>query len=214
MKFSSFIFSLFCATLLISSCKKDTITYTFEGYVFSNLNSASLSEVTVNIGQKTFDGTVASATFANDGNSSTNSSGYYEITFAREKVVEFKVDFSKNNYFDVSIEISSSEVSTEEPKIVDQTMDAKAWVNFKLKNIGGMTTDEFVLVKYNFREGCQNCATNGYSYFDGIVDSNFTNITTAGVFTKYSYKAPGSSVYIQDSVFATPFDTSFVTINY
>src|SRR5687768_185881 len=89
------------ALLLVTSCKKDPIQYTFSGTVTESVNHATLGDVYVAISQRIYDGTVASSFFNAAGNASTASDGTYEISFDREKVFEFKVEMSKPGYFDV-----------------------------------------------------------------------------------------------------------------
>jgi len=210
--FSKFILS--ALPFLFFSCEKDPIQYTFQGSITESVNMTSLSGVNVDISQKTYQNNVASAFFINAGSATTDANGYYEISFNREKVVEIKIDLVKSGYFDEEIILASSQLTTEVPNITDKTMEPKSWVTFHIKNLGGLTTDEFTVVHYNFREGCAGCTTNEYFYYSGIVDSTFTYTTTGGKYANYSYKTPTGSTYIQDSVYTTLFDTAFVDLNY
>ena len=199
---------------LMTSCKKDPIQYTFQGTIKESVNLANLSGVSVDISQKTYDGNVASVFFNSVGSLTTDANGFYEISFDREKVVEFKIDLFLNGYFDVEEIINSSETTTENPNVFNFTLEPKSWIRFNLTNIDGAIADEFTMIHYNFREECAGCTTNDYYYYYGIVDSTFTYTTTGGQYTRYSYKTPGGAVYIQDSVYTTLFDTVVVNLNY
>lgn len=198
----------------LAGCKKDPIQYTFKGTVTESVNGSTLSDVAVEVSQRVYNGSVASAYFNTAGTATTGADGAYEIIFDREKVFEFKVAMSRSGYFDVAEIIGSADVTTDDPNVVDYAMEPKAWLTFHLKNIGGLTTDEFTMIHYNFRTGCSGCTTNNYFYYTGIVDSTFTITTTGGVYAKYSYKNPGGSLYQNDSAYMTPFDTVLVNINY
>lgn len=206
-------FALFLLSLLFS-CKKGPILYTFQGTLQESVNATNLSGVDVKIAQKTYDGNVSSAFFNSVGSLITDANGYYELSFEREKVVEFKIELLKNGYFALVDIINSSEVTTAEPNIFNYTLEPKSWIRFNLMNLGGLTSDEFTMIHYNFREDCDGCTTNEYYYYYGSVDSTFTYTSTGGEFVRYSYKTPGSSVYIQDSVYTTLFDTVDVNLNY
>jgi hypothetical protein len=196
------------------SCKKETIQYVFEGAVTESVNNAALGGVDVTVSQRVYDGNVASSFFNAAGSSTTTADGAYHVNFDREKVVEFKIELSKDGYFDQEEIIVSGEVVPEDPNIYNYTMEPMAWIRFNLVNFGGLTSDDFTMIRYNFREGCSGCTTNGYFHYYGQVDSTFTFTTTGGIYTRYSYLNPGASLYNNDSIYTTPFDTVDVNINY
>lgn len=209
-------YKLLFSVLILSatSCKKDPIQYTFSGTITESSNGTSLSNVSVEVLQRTYNGSVASAYFNSAGSTTTAADGTWEVSFDREKVFEFKINIVEDGYFDVSEIISSSEVSTDETEVINYALEPKSWLSFHLKNFGGLPTDEFTIIYYNFREGCDGCTTNDYHYFMGEVDTTFHILTTGGVYAKYAYKNPGSVVYFTDSVYVPPLDTVGVTINY
>lgn len=204
----------FALVALSTACKKDPIQYTFSGNVDESASNSNLSGCEVDLKQKLYDGTVASNFYSTAGSFTTGSDGNYEISFEREKVVDFKITFSKDGYFTEEQIIQSADVSTEEPKVVNETLDPKSWLTFHLVNIGGLTTDEFTMIHYNFRTGCEGCTINDYFYYNGIIDTTFTITTTGGVYAKYARNNPGSATWTTDSAFMTPFDTVLVNINY
>lgn len=211
---TSLFFVGMIALTVLPGCKKKTIQYTFQGHVTESVNQTALSGVNVEVSQRVYNGTVASAYFNTAGSATTASDGNYTIVFDRDKVFEFKIEMQKAGYFDFAEVIGSADVSTDEPKVTNHAMEPQSWVTFHLTNIGGMTTDEFTMVRYNFRTGCDGCTTNDYFFYNGIVDSVFTISSTGGVYARYSYKTPGSSFYQNDSVYMTPFDTVLVNLSY
>lgn len=214
-RFSKINFLFFAVTItLLNSCKKEPIQYTFAGTVTESTNGNTLAGVNVAISQRVYEGNVASSFFNSAGLATTGSDGYWEMTFDREKVFEFRITTSKSGYFESEKIMSSAEVAVDETKIINEVMEPKSWVKFHLVNVSGLSTDIFTMIHYNFKTDCSGCTTNDYHYYEGVVDSTFNIITTGGVYTKYSYKNPGSSIYTQDSVFTTPFDTVQVNINY
>jgi hypothetical protein len=199
---------------VVSSCKKEPIQYVFEGTVTESVSNSALGGVDVTVSQRVYDGNVASSFFNTAGSSTTASAGTYHINFDREKVVEFKIELTKDGYFEQEEIIVSGDIVPEDPNIYDYTMEPKSWIRFNLMNFGGLTTDDFTMIHFNFREACDGCTTNGYFHYYGQVDSTFTFTTTGGVYTRYSYLNPGATMYNHDSVYTTPFDTVDVNINY
>lgn len=208
---------LVCAILLsclLSACKKDPIQYTFAGNVTESVNGSALSSVNVAISQRVYEGNIASSFFNTAGLATSGSDGYWEMTFDREKVFEFKIAMTKSGYFDSEQIISSGDVLVDETKIINETLEPKSWVKFHFVNMSGLSTDLFTMIHYNFKTGCTGCSTNDFHYYEGVVDSTFSVVTTGGIYTRYSYKNPGAAIYIQDSIYTTPFDTVEVNINY
>jgi hypothetical protein len=209
-----FSVSLIAISCSLNSCKKEPIQYTFGGTVTESVNGSVVSGANVTVSQRVYEGNVASSFFNSAGLATSGSDGKWEMTFDREKVFEFKVAITKSGYFDSEQIISSGDVAVDETKIINETLEPKSWIKFHIVNMSGMTTDLFTMIHYNFKTGCSGCTTNDYYYYEGIVDSTFSILTTGGVYTKYSYKNPGAAIYIQDSVYTTPFDTVAVNINY
>ena len=198
----------------LGSCKKKDLTYSFKGTVIESASGAGLSDVSVKLYQVLFDQSSANSNFQLAGEVSTDGSGNYEIVIDRQKALQFKVAFRKNGFFTEEVVISSSDVSTEEAKEVNQYMDAESWIVFDIYNASPDISDQLTLVKYNFREGCLGCTTNDYAYFYGPVDTTITIHTTAGIYTRFTYKDEVSSLITEDSVLTVPFDTVFYSINY
>lgn len=210
----NFAVSIVAFSCSLISCKKDPIQYTFAGTVSESVNGTALTSVNVDISQRVYEGNVASSFFNSAGLATSGNDGYWEMTFDREKVFEFKVSMTKSGYFDSEQIISSGDVAVDETKIINETLEPKSWIKFHLVNMSGMSTDLFTMIHYNFRTGCTGCTTNEYFYYEGNIDSTFTVLTTGGIYTRYSYKNPGAALYLQDSVYTTPFDTVEVNINY
>lgn len=209
----NFLFLMAAATFF-GSCKKDPIQYTFAGIVTESNTGIALANANVSVSQRIYEGNVASNFFNSAGLATTGSDGRWEVSFDREKVFEFKLTTNKSGYFESEQIISSGDVLVDETKMVNTILEPKSWIKFHLVNVSGFPTDVFTMIHYNFKTGCSGCTTNDYHYYEGIVDSTFSVTTTGGVYTKFSYKNPGAALYIQDSVFTTPFDTVQVNINY
>lgn len=196
------------------SCKKDSIQYTFEGLVIQNHNGVALNNVAISIYQKVFNSSVSNGNFALAGTTTTDASGNYNMSFDREKVTEFKINFMKNGFFSHDIILSSADVSTENNNKVDHTMDAKSWVQFDITNVlPSGSSDELQMIFYTYRKGCEQCIESDFHYLEGIIDSTLIYQNTGGEYLKFTYIVVGGQ-NTTDSVYMTPFDTAFYSINY
>ncbi|UKN02150.1 hypothetical protein K6119_01290 [Paracrocinitomix mangrovi] len=194
--------------LILASCKKDPIQYTFEGNVNYIPDQQALSGVAVEVSQKLFNNSVSSSNFSFAGSSTTDASGNYSISFARDKATEFKVIFKKDGYYKEEILLYSTNVTADHPNVVDTGMDAQSWVQFHVQNaVPSSQTDEIKLVFYTYRTGCENCIEQDYNIINGIVDSTITYSNTADQYLKFTvFNVTGGQTFT-DSVYMTPFDT-------
>lgn len=202
------------AGLLVISCKKKDLQYTFKGNVIETVNGTPLSGAEVSLYQVQFDASAANSNFQFAAKSTTDGSGNYEIIVDREKVIDFKVNFKKSGYFQEEYIIGSDNVSVEEPYVINHQMDAVAYFVIDIKNNSPLADDVLTLVKYNFREGCNACTENNYAYFEGAVDTTLIYQTTAGVYTRFAYKDESTGMVTNDSLYTIPFDTVFYSIVY
>lgn len=209
----SFLF-LGISMMLIASCKKNNITYTFSGQVTTSETGSGLSGVDINVYQVIFSSSAANSNFQFAGSTITDASGNYTVTIDREKVIDFKLNMDKDGYFKKDFIIPSSDVTTDEENIWNHEMDPESWVVFNITNGTPVVDDQLTFVKYNFREDCQDCGTNEYLYFEGEVDTTLKYRTTGGVYARFSYKDELSSTIVFDSVLTVPSDTVFYDIIY
>lgn len=206
---------LSCLFLVLASCKKDPIQYTFEGTISRNIGLTALEGVDVEISYKPFNGAVTSNNFVVGGTAVTDANGYYQIIFEREKSTEFVVELRKDGYFPVDVELLSSAISSENPNEVNATMDAQAFVQFNIQNTApSNASDNLQLIFYTYRTGCDGCITTDYNYFDGIVDTVVTYQNTAGQYLKFTYVDVNAGQSTTDSLYMTPFDTTYYSILY
>jgi len=210
-----FISTLLFASFVPISCNKDSnIEYEFEGTITGSLSDAPISGVSVRISQKTINGGVSSNEFNLIGSASTDASGKFNIIFDREMVTEFQLSFRKDNYFNLNIIESSSNVSTAEVNIYNELLEPKSWITFDIENTFPNAGDHFKLFTQTFREGCQECAENKNMDFYGPLDTTFTYATTAGEYVKFTYINVTEGTSTTDSIYTVPFETIIYPIIY
>lgn len=202
------------ASIVPTSCNKDTIRYDFDGQITGSLTDVPISGVDITISQKIVqNGTTADGhSFA--GSDVTGANGQFSISFDREMVTEFLLEFEKDNYFPLEILESSANVTTDGLNTYNEKLEPQSWVKFDIENTWPMATDHFKFIIHNFREGCQDCAENSLREFYGTLDTVFTYVTTAGEYARFTYINVTSGMSHTDSIYTTPFDTTTYTITY
>ena len=200
---------------LIASCKKDTIQYTFQGLVSESISTQPLEGVDITINQKPFNNSITSAFYQEAASTITNSNGIFDVTFDRVKVTEFLIEIEKEGYFDYETVLNSDDVSSQNINFLSAQLDAKSWIEFDIKNVlPNDISDDFTLIFYNYREDCDECAVTDYNYMPGVIDTTFKIVSTAGQFFNFTYIDVESGNSYHDSIFMTPFDTTYYSIVY
>jgi len=196
------------------SCNKGPIQYTFEGTITESVSQSAAEGVEILLYQKLVNNGVASNSFSFATSTTSDIGGNYLMAINREKVTAFRLEFEKTNYFPVKIEVSSADITTENPNEFSEELEAISWVNFQLKNTFPEDTDHFKLITQTFREDCEGCAVNAVADFYGPLDTSFTYATTAGEYVKFIYVNVTESTSTFDSIYTTPFETIVYPIIY
>ena len=215
MKLTPLVCFKFSAILIIAfSCKKDPIQYVFEGKITESFAGASLPGVSLKINQKLIKNGTTSENFTVATSTESDASGQYAVSFNREMISEFQFKFSKENYFPVEFNSSSSNFTTDGSNVVNQTLDPMSWISFDLLNEFGEDTDHLKLITQTFREDCDGCTENTTYNIFGTIDSTITFPTTGGTYARFVYINVTTGFSLIDSVYATPFETIVYPIVY
>ncbi len=196
------------------SCNKGPIQYTFEGIITESVSKSALDGVEIRLYQKLVNNGVASNSFELATSTTSDGGGNYLMAIDREKVTSFRIEFEKTNYFPLEIEVSSADITTEDPNEFSQELEAISWVTFQLKNNFPSDDDHFKLITQTFREDCEGCAVNAVLDFYGPLDTSFTYATTAGEYVKFIYVNVTAASSTFDSIYTTPFETIVYPIVY
>lgn len=197
--------------LLFSACKKDPIEFTIKGTVSDETFSQSFSGASVKL-YATDAGTV-------DGNlllsTTTNSAGEYSFTFERDKYESFDLVFEKSNYFTIESEIPFSDLTTEEDNVFDYSTTAKSWMKFVITNTGSAAaTDECKIYKSDGKVNCNECCSQGFSYFYGDIDTTFYCVNDGNTNYGFSYTIVQTGQNSTENFVTDAFDTTEFVISY
>ncbi|MGM0480020.1 MAG: hypothetical protein ACQERC_12435 [Bacteroidota bacterium] len=191
-------------------CRKNEVTIEIKGIINSSLDGSGLAGVNVNLYTKplgsSFDDLAESV--------QTDSEGSYAFEINNDKYENVRLHFEKENYFDINHTIPYSDLSTSNANTYDFQMKAQSWTAFVIKNNQPDSSDEFKLLKDTGKEDCESCCENGFYYYYGDVDTTVLCPNDANRYMKFYYWVNGNESNGMDSVYNTPFDTTYYEFNY
>lgn len=203
-------FSVALLLLVHLGCRKNEVTIEIEGILTNSLNGSGLDGVSVDLYTKplgsTFDELAKST--------QTNSDGSYAFKIKNNKYESVRIHFEKENYFTIDHTVPFSELSTSNTNTLDFEMKAQSWTAFVIKNNQPDPSDEFKLLKDTGKEDCETCCENGFYYYYGDVDTTVVCPNDADRYMRFYYWVNGNESNGMDSVYNTPFDTTYYEFNY
>ncbi|WP_027418455.1 hypothetical protein [Crocinitomix catalasitica] len=203
---------LFTSAFLLVACKKnEPIQYTFLGNVTDEFTGEQIPDAEINFSQLLI---ANSFNFVEIGGVNTDQFGVYEMAFNRDKSTEIHIEVKKDNHFPHIENVFTSELSTENTNFKNFALETKSFVQFKIKNLYPEDDDSFNLVLKHFKEDCDECATNGSQSYFGELDTVLNYVTTGNRYVEFVYVNLKTGIAKVDSIYTTPFDTSYYSIVY
>ena len=203
-------FALTICTILLTGCNKGKTEFTLKGVLTDSTFGQTLSGANV----KLYEIEAGTLTSTLIGQSTTDASGSYSFTFARNQAESYTLVAEKGNYFAIDETIFFSDMSIEQDNIRNYSTTAKAWVKLRFKNEApAEATDLLSYQKQSGKSDCPECHPDTEQYLTGIVDT-VINCTTDGNTTfSYLYNVIGGSQGVK-TVNAVALDTTEITLNY
>lgn len=208
-------YTVFALVLLLSlglgACKKKKISYTIEGIVTDASYSQPLSGATVQIfgapaGSSSPSQLIETVT--------TGSDGKYSFTFDRDKIEQYAIIVSKNQYFGATTNFTAESLSTTETNTRNISTTAKSWVKLRFVNLNPDAADELKYVRQNGKNGCEECCIGGEQFLYGAVDTTIYCINDGNTTYSYYYWVLNTPINGPKSIVTQPFDTVELLLNY
>ena len=148
----------------------------------------------------------------------TSNDGNYEFTVEQENVSGYRLDFTKKNYFDNSVDVKPSNLQVNVPFTVNIDFIPIANVKLNVKNTSPQGADDEIRFHFtNIDVKCKDCWNNdvivgtgpSYSFSDIKQLSGAKKIIISWVVTK-----KGNQHIYQDTIESKAFDTVTFNINY
>ena len=201
-------YTVFALILLLGiglgACKKKKITYTVEGIVTDASYSQPLSGATVQLY-----GTPAGSSTPSQliGTVTTGSDGKYSFTFDRDKIEQYAIIVSKNQYFEITNSFTAESLSSTETNTRNISTTAKSWVKLRFVNLMPDAADELKYIRQTGKSGCAECCYGGDQFLYGAVDTAIYCINDGNTTYSYYYWVLNTQNNGPKSIVTQPFDT-------
>ncbi len=223
LKFSQgkFLFSLFAIIItacLFYSCKKDEDKIIISGKVIDPNQNISVQNVKVELLAQKIESGTWSTNYSLLETDNTVNEGEFYFSIAPIKVSNYRLTFAKENYFNLSVEISPDEVTKNEAYHKTYNVYSEAYLKVHIKNVLPGSPEDYMF--YQIKNGtldCYNCCSDTISEFDGNNVDVTTVCKTYGhqyILIEWNVKENTSLHHYSENVFCNAFDTTSFDIFY
>lgn len=206
------IIYLFLILLISSSCKKEALSFKFEGNIKSLNSGGNIGGVSV----KAYTYDVGNNFKSLKESTETDAEGNYTINVERGKYSKVVIELNKHNYFSISKTFQFGDLSTNEVNSYNTSLSPKSWTKFVLRNIySNNPTDVLKIQKISGKTDCEECCPNNTTFYNGVVDTVVFCPNDGGTNMKFYYWVNGNMPTGDiNTVYNSPFDTITYEILY
>lgn len=212
------VFIVCCLITALASCRKadDSIEFTIRGVVTDSRNGAGLPGVLVTIDEQVVEGGALNGSFSQAAQSVTGADGSYELVFQRRNALEYRVDFTKSDYFEVRETINPDLLNPEEQFTLNNTLIPEATLEMHFYNANPFDDDDlFRFRKLNALFECV-CCNNDWIDLEGMdADTTVVCKLHGDYLLTYTYLVfKEEDEAFVDSVYCPAFHTTEIDIGY
>lgn len=191
--------------------KKGKADFVLRGVITNSTFGIPLEGATI----KLFEKNPSSSQEVLVGTTTTDGSGNYSFTFARNTVQSYRVNGVKNSYFSLDKTINFSDLTIDNDNVRDYNTTAKSWAKLRFVNVApSATTDEIRFNRTVGKSGCSECCTPNETSIFGIADTIIYCINDGNTSYTYNYNVVGTSNIGQQTAVTIAFDTTEILLNY
>lgn len=200
------------------SCKKDKNKITINGAVYDPDIKTYVSNAHVTISSIRISSGVYNSNYTDIATTITDGSGNFSFEFDKEKSAAYRFYIFKDNYFDNTIDIPDADIVPGTPYAPVFNIHPKAYLKLHVKNSAPWDSDDFIAYFYtsgylSCYECCSNIMHKGYGQFYDTT-SKCKTYGSQNVTINWHVTKMGIDIVYADTVFCTPFDTTFHEILY
>ncbi|OFX44549.1 MAG: hypothetical protein A2046_12000 [Bacteroidetes bacterium GWA2_30_7] len=203
--------------LLTFSCKRKEEHIVVFGQIYDNEQNIPLQNVKVVLSGKKIESGTWSNAYSNLGSTISDAQGNYSIDIENIKVSDFKIELSKDNYFQHFAEYKTDEISKGD-NVFNFRLHSKAFIKLFIKNTSAFNNQDLFTYKIaNFQNNCFECCTDSSFTYTGQNIDIIKKCSTYGAYNliiNYSVKKNNVLKEYSDSILTIPFDTINHYINY
>lgn len=223
MNFSKLLYTIISLIVLtsivsLSSCKKEVAVYNLNGKIYDPQLKKAVSSANVSLKASKVESGVYNPSYNEINSTSSSSNGNYSFEVEFDNVSGYRLDFTKNNYFDQSIDIKTEDLQNDAGLTMNTNLIPIGFVKLIIKNTSPQGTDDEIRFHLsNVDVKCKDCWTNdvitgtgpAYSFSETKQLSGEKKFLINWVVTKNSQQ----HVY-QDTITSKAFSTVTFNINY
>lgn len=204
--------------ILINACKKEVATYQLSGKVYDPQLKKNVSNATISLKASEIQSGVYNPNYIEIQSIKSASNGTYQFEVEHGNVSGYRLDFSKEHYFDQSIDIETEDMHNEAGLVENTDLIPIANITLTVKNTSPQGTDDEVIFRFkNVDVKCKECWNNepikgigpSYSY------SETKKVTgDKDIYIEWVVKKNSQQHIYQDTIQSKSFSTVNYNINY
>jgi hypothetical protein len=192
--------------------------YDIQGTVTDPNQGIPVQGATVRLSAQELSNGTFSSSYATLATTTTSSSGTYSFQVSNRNIVDYKIEVSKSNYFEVEETFSPESMSPEIINTRNYSVLPQGYANFHISHTTPHdSTDSFIYQNVAGYLQCSTCCNHDIISLPGEnVDTTYTCMVYGHTYLKYNYFVTEnqSVTTVTDSIFITSFDTAYRTIEY
>ena len=200
------------------TCKKDNGKITINGRLYDPYIKKYLSDARVTISSSKITSGFYNSNYIDIATAITDGNGNFSFEFEREKSAGYRFYITKDKYFDNTIDVADADVVPGTPYAPQFNLFPEAFLKLHVKNNEPWNSSDFIVYSYATKmPACMGCCTNTSYKGHGTIYDSLIECKTYGsndVIINWHVTKMGTAVVYGDTVFCTPFDTTFYEILY
>lgn len=208
------LLTLLFSAFSFNACKKEPLTYIIKGTLTDAVAGTPVSGAKISAYIKVYDQNALNNNKERVAEVMTDASGQYNIEIERVRLIDFEFIIEHADYYYYNSIHSENELTTDGDNTFNHSIDAKGWLRLILNNPIVTSDEQLNLHKSDFREGCEDCCTNGGMSFIQTPDTSFVCAVTGGSTVHLDFGVVGSGANQSYDITCTAFDTTDFVINY
>jgi len=214
-RFFSFLIVL---SMFSGCCREDCAnTYIIEGVVSEQSTNLPCIGFKIELKEQILENGVLNGFFETAGETTTDESGFFSISFPRKNALEYKLEVTSDGWFAIFENIDPEDFTPDIPIHLDLEATPKAQLKIKIINSFPSYKNDKVRIRMLGDFGQLTDCGNDWFVFEGPNVNDEINCSLPGdkwmpyLFINQSYE---EEIEVVDSVFCSAFETTVLEINY
>ncbi|NTW31846.1 MAG: carboxypeptidase regulatory-like domain-containing protein [Bacteroidetes bacterium] len=205
-------------TVFFNSCKKDKSSIIINGSVYDPNIKIYIADASVTISTSKVSSGFYNSNYSDIASTTTDANGNFTFKFDKELSNGYRIFISKNKYFDLTVDISGNDFQAGNTYTPVYEIFPVGYLKLHVKNNTPFDDNDFIAYSYTFGFlSCYECCSNIVNKAYGENYDVTTKCKTYGsqnVVIGWHVTKHGNDIAYNDTVFCSPFDTTYYEILY